>query len=177
MSEQSGGKLTNPNGGNTNSNSQKKKRNNFNNAQRERAPRYTPFQGKTEPLKGHVFDVGPKSRDQFSRTTKEIGEYISRAYKNGGEFLNALNPDDLGFTDITLPANPQATASPSEVKIWEIEYKEARDRQRNREEISKQVFAVILGQCSEGVRDRITAHHTFETVQAQCNVISLLELI
>ena len=43
--------------------------------------------------------------------------------------------------------------------------------------MSKQVFAVILGQCSEGVRDRITAHHTFQAIQSQCNVISLLELI
>ena len=109
----------------------KRRNNNNNNTQQDRGSHYTPFQGKTDSLKGHVFDVGPKGKDQFSRTTKEIGEYVSRTYKNGGEFLNALNPDDLGFTAITLPTNPAANASPSEVKIWEIEYEEVRDCQRN----------------------------------------------
>ena len=80
MSKQSGGKTTAPkkNSNKDNLTTQKKARNNFNSGQRDRAPRYTPFQGKTDSLKGHVFDVGPKSRDQFSRTTKEIGEYVSR---------------------------------------------------------------------------------------------------
>ena len=62
MSEQSGGKPAKPEFGNDNNNNstnQKKGRNNFNNGQRDRTPQYTPFQGKTDSLKGHVFDVGP----------------------------------------------------------------------------------------------------------------------
>lgn len=61
------------------------------------------FQGKTDEIKDHVYNVGPKAKDMFMRTTGEIAEYIARSYKGGGEFINAMNPDNMGFTTLTEP--------------------------------------------------------------------------
>ena len=47
------------------------------------------FQGKIEDLKGHTYDIHPirSGADTFTTTTREIGEYIARSYKEGGEFI------------------------------------------------------------------------------------------
>jgi hypothetical protein len=43
------------------------------------------FEGKCEELKGHVFDsVDACQTDQYTKTIKEIVEYVGRTYKYGG---------------------------------------------------------------------------------------------
>jgi hypothetical protein len=46
------------------------------------------FVGKCSDIKDHVFDVSPGKNgfDIFAITTREIGEYIARTVKDGGEF-------------------------------------------------------------------------------------------
>jgi hypothetical protein len=48
---------------------------------------YPKFEGKTEDLKGHIYDCADaRQSDQFTKTTKEIAEYLGRtAYKHGGD--------------------------------------------------------------------------------------------
>eukprot|EP00957_Ditylum_brightwellii_P024588 1857315-Ditylum_brightwellii.AAC.1 len=55
---------------------------------------------RTEELKDHVFDTGPKLKNQFAAMTRAIGEYMMRTSKNAGEFISAFNPDNLGFSRI-----------------------------------------------------------------------------
>jgi hypothetical protein len=61
---------------------------------------------KCEPIKARVYEVG-RSPDQFARTTKEIAGYIARNVKNGAEFPNAMDPDDLGFEELVMPEEPR----------------------------------------------------------------------
>jgi hypothetical protein len=63
------------------------------------------FSGKCEDIKEHVYDVtlGKSGFDVFAKTTREIGEYIARTVKDGGEFRTAMDPEDLGFTTLMPP--------------------------------------------------------------------------
>ncbi len=46
----------------------------------------TKFDGKCEELKGHIFDcTDVRQSDQYSRTVKEIAEYVGRTYKYGAD--------------------------------------------------------------------------------------------
>ena len=49
-------------------------------------PRQPKFEGKSDDLKGHVYDCSDsRQADQFTKTTKEIAEYVGRTYKYGGD--------------------------------------------------------------------------------------------
>ena len=42
---------------------------------------------------------------------REIAGYIARTVPNGGEFVTALDPDDLGFAGLTAPNDPEPDAN------------------------------------------------------------------
>ena len=84
--------------------------------------RFSSFQGKTTDIKDHVYDTGPQSKDVFTRTTKEIAKYIACNHKGGGEFINAMNPDSLGFEKLKEPddADPKDAIA---FEKWKAELK------------------------------------------------------
>ena len=47
-----------------------------------------------------------RGSDAFGTTTRKLAEYIARTFPNGGEFTNAMNPNDLGFDALAEPADP-----------------------------------------------------------------------
>ena len=59
----------------------------------------------------YVYDANKNSSsaDAFNTTTIRLSEYISRTVPHAGEFVNAMNPDNLGFVTITEPADTVAT--------------------------------------------------------------------
>ena len=115
----------------------------------------------------------------FSVTTHEIAEYIACSVKGAGEFITAMDPDNLSFNDLPNPADapPAATASMAEQEIWKLQLRQYGDRITQREEASRQAFAVVLGQCSQTIRDRITASPSWTVLKANTDVMGLLHLI
>ena len=64
----------------------------------------TAFKGPLVGYEVYVYGVlRNKSSDAFSTTTCKLSEYISRRVQNAEEFMNAMNPDDLGFGGIEEP--------------------------------------------------------------------------
>ena len=63
------------------------------------------------PLPGYekcVYEISKNSgSDAFSTTTRKLSEYVSRTVPNAGKFINAMNPDDLGFDEIAEPNDPR----------------------------------------------------------------------
>ena len=59
----------------------------------------------------------------FSVTTHEIAEYIARSVKGAGEFITAMDPDNLLFDDLPNPADmpPAETASMAEQETWKLQ--------------------------------------------------------
>ena len=143
----------------------------------EDAIRSSGFTGSTDSIKDHVYDVGPKSKDQFSTTTKEIAGFIARTVTHGGEFLNALDPDVLGFTPIDEPLAPTGEATQIQFQIWQVKYKRFEQMEANRKEASANAFAIIIGQCADTVMDRLEAQPTFTSLKSGSKVIDLLKLI
>lgn len=70
------------------------------------APRAPKFEGRCVDLKGHIYDCSDvRQSDQYTKTTKEIAEYVGRTYKYGGDTRLAIE------NDLTLPTftPPQRT--------------------------------------------------------------------
>jgi hypothetical protein len=60
----------------------------------------TKFEGKCNDLKGHIYDCSDsRQANQFTKTTKEIQEYVGRTFKGGGNTR-------LIFDSLTLPVIP-----------------------------------------------------------------------
>jgi hypothetical protein len=106
------------------------------------------YVGKCKEIKEHIYNVGPTKSLNLFATTQEIGEYLARTIKNGAEFRNAFDPEDLGFDTIVQPPEPQDINNPVLVKQWEYAYKTYYDQVERCRTASGQAFAVVLGQCS-----------------------------
>jgi len=67
-----------------------------------------------------VFDLQNKESDAFNLSLRNVAEYIARSIPNGGEFMQALNPDDLGFNALTPPADPPEKATAVQMETWKM---------------------------------------------------------
>jgi hypothetical protein len=140
------------------------------------------FKGKCADLQGHVYDVGlPNSNnDLFSKTTKEIAEYVACTIDGAGEFRLAMV--DMVFTTLTVPAAP-ANATGQNEPSWvdreqyKLQYSEYIKKKEKRMQHETKVFPLILGQCSRTIRDRLEAHADWGAINSKSDVLALLKLI
>jgi hypothetical protein len=135
--------------------------------------------GKCEEIKAHVFDVTPGKNgfDVFAKTTREIGEYMARNVKDGGEFCVALDPENLGFSIIAPPPDPCNVLNHMEIKRWEMAFRTFTDTTERSTKAMGQGFAIILGQCSTTIVDRIKSNALYNKISTNDDVICLLRLI
>ena len=140
---------------------------------------HSSYEGKQAKIKDHIYDVGGirGGNDLFDKTTREIADFISCTIKGGGKFQTAMDPDDLGFQPLVKPPLPDDDADELEVEQWKLRIHRFDERQAMRDEVTRQVFAIVKGQCSPTVVDRIEASHDWSTVHQQHNLIELLTLI
>ena len=136
------------------------------------------FVGKCAEIKDHVYDVNASRGgfDMFVKTTREIAEHVGSKLKDASEFRNAMDPDNLAFEVLTAPALADAQ-NLMEVEIWKIEYKTYSEAMKRRELLVGQVFAIVLGQCSPTVVDRLKSSATWDTVNNGNDLMGLLRLI
>mmetsp|Transcript_1857 Transcript_1857/g.2163 ORF Transcript_1857/g.2163 Transcript_1857/m.2163 type:complete len:316 (+) Transcript_1857:405-1352(+) len=62
-------------------------------------------------------------------------------------------------------------------EIWKLDMRDYRDKTKKRDKNNAKAFALILGQCSRAVRDRIEASSTWQGINDESDVIGLLKLI
>ena len=188
MPEQSGGADVRPDDAPSSSNNNRRRQNNNNNAnndnrqsRRNKQSTRGRYEGKVEALRKHVYDVthGKASSDLFATTTREIAKYITPNFKGGGEFLQAMDPDTLAFETLVDPMTVTlaADASVQAVEAWKMSLRQYSDRIVQREEVGKQAFAVVLGQCSQTVREQIRASTSWRTVNDNSDLMGLLRLV
>jgi len=137
------------------------------------------FRGKVEELSEYVYDISGvrDGADDFYRTTREIGEYIARTYKNGGEFRRAFDPTVLAFDTLTPPSDPADRTDLMQIEIWKLSIRDHREKVKTRDELEKQAYALVLGQCSPTVRSRLEASPKWSSTDAASDVIALLKMI
>jgi hypothetical protein len=90
--------------------------------QRDQALRAPKFEGRCDDLTGHIYDYTNALRqaeDQFTKTTHEICEYVSRMYyKYGVDAKTSLKT--MAKPTFKEPStDPDATATRTQQCIWE----------------------------------------------------------
>jgi hypothetical protein len=127
---------------------------------RRKGHRENRFEGKCAEIKDSVYDV-VSGKDTFLKTTREIAEYVSRTYENAGEFRTGMV--DLSLPTLHKPPRPtgataEATPSVFDIEEWKTAMRNYDDLTRNRKKNSDRVYALVLGQCSKALRNRMEAH-------------------
>jgi hypothetical protein len=89
---------------------------------------------------------------------------------------------DLSLPTLHKPPRPtgataEATPSVFDIEEWKTAMRNYDDLTRNRKKNSDRVYALVLGQCSKALRNRMEAHEKWDAVNSKSDVIALLELI
>jgi hypothetical protein len=132
------------------------------------------FEGKCPELKKSVYDV-VTGKDTFVKTTREIAEYVGREFDDAGEFRTGMV--EMALRPLEEPAPPTDPNQVVEFELWKMARrtyeKQAEARRRN----SSRVYALILGQCSQALRNHMEANEEWERINDESNVMDLLHLI
>ena len=135
------------------------------------------FKGAIAALEGHIYDVGlpSTSQDLFSKTTKAIGEYVSCEFDNAGEFR--LGMEQLKLPNLVEPPDPGKDPTHKELELFKIKLKDYEYDTWKRKLAMQRIFPVVLGQCSDEIRDRVEASPSWARVNGDNDVFELLQLI
>jgi hypothetical protein len=134
------------------------------------------FEGRSEELKGHVYDcVDARQADQYMKTTKEIAEFIGRTYKFGMD--TRLSIENMQLTTIPRPDNPPEDADRTDIRIWEKSVDDYVKRKTKLSENNKTAYSLIWGQCSDVMRQRVESTPEFTTIAQNGEAIELLKII
>jgi hypothetical protein len=136
----------------------------------------TKFDGKCEELKGHIFDcTDVRQSDQYSRTVKEIAEYVGRTYKYGADARMAV--EQLARPTLEVPRDPPDNATKTELRIWEKKVDEFVKRETYLDENLKTIYSLVWGQCTDIMRQKVESLETFEAMSSTYDGIGLLKAI
>jgi hypothetical protein len=109
-------------------------------------------------MNGHVFECYEErgDRTQFSKTLEALGEYAAKNMKYP-EDLKPIFAEIMIAPTITEPPDIDDKASKREVLIWEAALKSFSRRSEELRSNLTTLYAVIWGQCSESMRNKIKA--------------------
>lgn len=139
-------------------------------------PRPAKFEGKCDDLKGYIYDCADaKQADAYTKTTKEIAEYVGRTYKYGSDARRSI--EKLTTVTIERPADPPDNAGRTDIRIWEKEVDEFVRRKSNLFENLKTIYSLVWGQCTEYMRQKIEATDDYEEMSEGFDSIMLLKTI
>jgi hypothetical protein len=99
---------------------------------------------------------------------------VGTNFDDAGEFRTGMV--ELKLPSLTPPSPPD-TSDPLSVEVWKMELREHREKTRAREKNSSRVVALVLGQCSQALRNRMEADPTWSSINATSDAIALLQLI
>ena len=88
-----------------------------------------------------------------------------------------MDPDALGFQPLDDPVFPDEDADELELERWKLRICRIDERSAVRDEVTRQVFAIVKGQCSPTVVDRIETFHDWNTILHHHDLIALLSFI
>ena len=89
-----------------------------------------------------------------------------------------MDPEALPFEELDDPRNNiPDEGERALMEIWKGDLRLYNDPIKDWMEAAKQAYAVVLGQCSQPVRDRLTASEAWQQIQADTDLMGLLRLI
>lgn len=157
--------------------------NNRNDDKAQRPPASKAFTGKEESLGGefvYQHTNGREASDQYSTTTDEIIRYSSTKYKNGADVERSLSDGEKLV--IAMPATPVGAGTPpviaeTDMMIWKMKVQLALQRTAMLESNLESAYALIKGQCSKPILEKIEAQQKYGVTHQSRDPIGLLEII
>ena len=139
------------------------------------APSRQCFEGETEAMKGHVYDlIGSKSTGLFITTTKQIAGYVGQTYTQGGDIHLAV--ENLTLPILEGPAAPTTTDALT-IAIFHEEVKEFVKRTKKLEENVQLLWALLWGQALDAVHTKLEAQRDHEDMRQRSTGVELLNAI
>jgi hypothetical protein len=134
------------------------------------------FEGKVDALKGFYYDCSDvKQSDMFVKTTKEIAGYVGRTYKFGGDTRIAV--ESLEMPKFAVPDDPPDDAGKGIIRLWEKKLDALSKRQDQLEHNLRQLFALVWGQCTDVLQQKLEADEGFATMSAENDGLLLIKTI
>ena len=114
-------------------------------------------------MKGHVFECFEEQYDrrQFAKTKDALQSYVTKISSYPEDF-SALFDDEITEPSMVLPDELPEDASTVAKAVWDQELKEFVKRKSAFKGTLAAIQAVILGQCSEDMKDRLKALPEFK---------------
>jgi hypothetical protein len=135
------------------------------------------FEGKCDDLKGHIYDCTNAARaaDMYTKTTREIAEYIGRTIKYSAAMVKGI--ETLTEPTIPMPEELPDTATAYEKRIWEKRVDKMIEEEYRLKDITSRAYAIVWGQCSDALREKVKAHKSYKSAHKAGNVVQLLQII
>ena len=111
----------------------------------------------------------------FVKTTKEIAGFVGRTYKYGGDARIAIETQES--PTFALPPDVSDTATKGELRMWEKQLDAISKRRDQLEHNLRQVFALVWGQCTDILQQKIEAEEGFAAMSADNDGLLLLRTI
>ena len=147
---------------------------------------YTPrnasnLKGACEELKDNVYTVGDaKQADRYNKTTESIVNYIQRTYDEGQDVKDALVALEHVDMDQYRPEQEEEdedNLSYIDKMILQQEVKEYVARTKKYKDNMNKAYGLILGQCTQGVKNKLEARRDWEELESEHDPIQLLQAI
>lgn len=132
----------------------------------QQPPRVPKFEGKCPELAGHIYDYSNarQAADKYTKTTREICEYVGRTYKFGADTKVALQT--LKKPVFQDPPDPPPSATRTQIRKWEKHVDELVKRETSLESNLMSAYSIIYGQCSDVMRAKLESRPGFDTMES-----------
>ena len=136
------------------------------------------FIGREPTLKHDIFDYQETQQAQKYRDNIEaLKIYIGRKHtKYTAELVSSLDTLTLDIPE-ELAVLTAESPTPGALKKWELDYKKREEQREIYHNFLASFYALIWGQCTLVLRDKLQSHAIFHNIEQQQNGLRLLKLI
>jgi hypothetical protein len=128
----------------------------------------TKFEGKCSELKGSVYDV-VSGKDSFTKTTRDITKNVGHEFNNAREFHTRMV--ELQLSLLIEPVPPTNVDQVVKFELWKMAWCTYEKQLKARHCNSARVYALVIGQCSQALCNRMEANDQWSTINKASNVI------
>jgi hypothetical protein len=129
-------------------------------------------------MNANVFECFEEQTDrpQFAKTREALEAYVKKNLKFA-EDVSSFFSDNMEEPQLEIPTELDAGASAVEKTIWDKELREFVKRKGAFKGNLATIQAVILGQCSEAMKDKLRSLDDFKAETRRNNCLLLLQQI
>jgi hypothetical protein len=135
------------------------------------------FEGRCNDLKGYIYDCAntAKAADMYTKTTREIIEYIGCTFKYSSDLVKGM--ESLVEPKIEEPEELPKDATALEKQKWDKRVDKLIDQKKWLKDATSQAYAIVWGQCSDALREKVKAHKDFSKAHKGPSGVLLLKVI